>query len=478
MNKITQKEFNRRMQEWRNIKVLHEKAIKMNKKLKEENKRQRKEILELKEIIIKQAQEIETLKVLIAELQEIVFGKKKKGNNDDDKFGRSRTNKRKKTSRSKESYARKLPDKKDITETRKHSIEQCPDCNEELKKKKIIVFYEEDIPLPTEENKLKEAVEHRVEKGWCNKCKKWHPAIPLPSKKVIIGKKVKLYICYLSILMRLSFEQIQNILFDTYSFTISDGEIGNILDEMSQKWRAKFERIKERLRTGKGVHLDETSWGERWLWVMADIETEEVLYLAAISRGKGNAEKLLGKYFNAVRVTDAYGAYKALVGLWQLCWAHPFRYLRTLKNAKTLKKSVKKHCVKAYEEFSGIYEDLRKYLSEEFDKKRRKLQKQELIERLNKFCTPHKRDPKKLAKIKELCLKRMNEYLTCMDFAGVPCDNNKAERKLRHFVIKRKISFGNKTEKGAKAFEINASVLMTYWKKYKDNFFGQLAQLT
>jgi len=60
---------------------------------------------------------------------------------------------------------------------------------------------------------------------------------------------------------------------------------------------------------------------------------------------------------------------------------------------------------------------------------------------------------------------------------GVPSDNNKAERMLRHFVIKRKISFGTKTEKSSKAFNINASVLMTYWQRFRENFFVEIGKV-
>jgi hypothetical protein len=480
MEQLTQEEIKRRMQEWRNLKVSNKKLAKVNKKLKAENKKLKEEVKILQEKLSKQELEIETLKILVAELQEIIFGKKKKKDeesDDDDEKDDNQTS-TEKTPRSKESYRREIPNKEDVTETQEHAIDECPDCKGELKKKKIVIFYEEDIPLPTEDNKLKIVIEHKVEKGWCIKCKKWHSAIPIPPKKVVIGDSVKIYICYLSILMRLSFAQIQNILRDTFHFKISDGEIGNILQEMSVKWRAEFERIKERLRNGKGVHLDETSWGARWLWVMAGIDTEDVLYLAAISRGKGNAEELLGDFFHAVRVSDAYGAYKLLTGICQLCWAHPFRYLRTLKNTKTLKKTIKRHCIKAFEEFSAIYEYLRNCLKEDFEKEKRESQKQELIDRLNVFCKPHKNDPKKLKNVKQLCSDRMSEYLTCMDFEGIPCDNNKAERKLRHFVIKRKISFGNKSKKGAEAFEIAASVLMTYWKKFEENFFAKISQIS
>jgi transposase len=64
-----------------------------------------------------------------------------------------------------------------------------------------------------------------------------------------------------------------------------------------------------------------------------------------------------------------------------------------------------------------------------------------------------------------------------MDYEEVPCDNNKAERKLRHFVIKRKISFGTKTEHTSDNFSILSSVLMTHWKRPYDNFFQKLGEV-
>jgi hypothetical protein len=477
MAELSKTEIRKRMQEWRNLKKLHtaarkkiEKQEKRIKVLEEENKKI--------PILIKQ---IETLTVLVEELQEMVFGKKKKKDKekkDDNDINDGGISRRSKKKRTKKSYSRKIPEEYEITKTKKYRIKKCPDCGDKLKKMTTVKFYEEDIILPNETQKLKEVIRYQVEKGWCSKCRKWHSAIKIPPKKVIIGKNVKLYICYLNILMRLSFEQTQNILRDTFHFKISDGEIGNILDGMSQKWKTEYERIKERLRKGKGVHLDETTWGKMWLWGMTSVNTEDILYLVSKTRGKGNAEELLGNTFKTVRVSDAYAAYKNLKGICQLCWAHPFRYLRTLKNTKTLKKYIKNHCKRAYETFSEIYKELQTYLDEAFDEARRKQQKEKLKEKLDNFCKTNKKDPKKLADIKKLLMERMEEYLTCMDYEGIPCDNNKAERILRHFVIKRKISFGNKSEKGAKAFEINASVLMTYWKKFQNNFFTQIAQLT
>jgi len=488
--KLSNQEIKKRLQELANLKVLHKKSVEQNIKLRAEVKVLKRDVKLKDKRIAELEKKLESALVSISELQQIVFGKKNKKDNDKDDNNNwslilwAKKSKERKL-RSRDSYNRDIPDCKDITDTRYHKLNNkpwtnycfCPDCNIKLRNRKIVIFYEEDIPLSSEDHKLKTVTEHQVEKWYCPKCKKWISAFPIPPKKVIIWDKVKLYICYLSILMRLSISQIQYLLKDTFYFKVSDWEIRNILEEVSDKFSLEHERIKDRLRKWKWVHLDETSWWPMWLWVMASIDTEDVLYLATKTRGKWNAETLLWDFFEAIRVSDAYWAYKNLIWICQLCWAHPFRYIRTLAQTKTLKINTKKHCIKSLEEFSKIYKKLNLCLKEDFNEEQRQVQKLELINLLKDFCKPHKKDPKKLEDIKKLLIDRMDEYLTCMNYAWVPSDNNKAERKLRHFVIKRKISFWNTSTDWADAFSINASVLMTYWKKYPENLFSKLMEL-
>lgn len=99
------------------------------------------------------------------------------------------------------------------------------------------------------------------------------------------------------------------------------------------------------------------------------------------------------------------------------------------------------------------------------------------MKQIRVWSKPNDSDPKKLKNIKLQFINYEEEWFTCLDYDGVPCDNNKAERMLRHFVIKRKISFGTKTKKTSENFSVLASVFMTYWKKYEKNFFSQIAQL-
>lgn len=481
MEKLTQKEIQKRMQEWRNTKVLHKKAVEQNKKLKRKLGIAEEEIRELRDIVFKQAEIIESQQLQIEELQQVAFGhkkKKKKDDDEDDDFTQKKEKKKLKK-RDKKSYKRPVPDENEVTSEKHHDVgTSCPDCGTSLEDKEAEVFYEEDIPLPDKETKLKQVIKHYAEKGYCPKCRKWHRAMKHPGCTVFIGNRVKLYIAYLSVLMRLSFSRIQSILWDTYGFRISDGEIANILHSTANRLRPEFERTKKRLQKEKGVHLDETSWGDFYLWVMASAETDDVLYLAGRTRGKGNADELIGSDAEFVRITDAYPAYKNQPGLHQLCWAHPHTKLRNLAKSRSMDKEKRKHCIKTYEDFERIYEKIRAYINEPFNPKARKKQKEELMAEIKEWRKPDEKDPQKLKNIKlQFCNEELCKWLTCMDYEGIPCDNNKAERMLRHFVIKRKISFGNKSKKGHETFEVLASVLMTYWKKYKDCFLPELNNL-
>ena len=57
--------------------------------------------------------------------------------------------------------------------------------------------------------------------------------------------------------------------------------------------------------------------------------------------------------------------------------------------------------------------------------------------------------------------KQRDHLFTFLERADVPATNNLAERQLRPAVIARKISCGNKTLKGAQAWQALASVAAT-----------------
>lgn len=59
-------------------------------------------------------------------------------------------------------------------------------------------------------------------------------------------------------------------------------------------------------------------------------------------------------------------------------------------------------------------------------------------------------------------IKHLPELFTFIRFEGVESHNNRAERALRHSVVKRKISGGTRSKRGSRTREILATLFGTW----------------
>ena len=421
-----------------------------------------KEVSELKATVATQQKTIDDLKLQMEELKKIVFSRRSPRDRYPDSD--SQNPPKEKIPRTSDSYHRPIPSEDEVTQIVPHTQDQC-DCGSTFTKTQEIVFFEEDIPIPTQKIVRK----HVVEKSWCPGCKKWKTAIALPSTKVILGPNIQKYICYLSILCRLSFTQIQNLLYDTYCIEVSQGEITKILTREAQKLLPHYEQLKETIRSEPVIHLDETSWrifidpDASFSWVMSGGQSQESVFLIGENRGHGNADHLIGNH-NGFVVTDDYAAYKKLKNH-QLCWAHLIRKFRDLANSKELPEVQHLHCRQEYQTLCTIYADVKNNCIVEnyttFSK------------RLTHFSNINSLDSKKAVRLKTTLLKNIPNYLTCLQDPRIPMTNNQAERSLRHLVLKRKVSFGSLTKKTADNLAILLSVLMSLKQRHQGNFFGE-----
>lgn len=468
------------MRDWRNLKKLHHAARERVAIQDVLIKEQAEQIRLLKHENTLQRKMIETLTLRVEELERMIFGRSKKKDRDpDDGTSSGSTPSQPRTQRDASSYHRAIPSPEDITTEETHTIDVCPDCHAPLTKTKTVVFYEEDIMLPQKPSAFKTVIRHSVEKGYCGVCTKWRPALPLPPTIVVIGSRVRAFVSYASVILRLSYDQIQHILSDLYAFELSQGEITNILDMEARKLTPAHEQLKTTIRDQPRVHYDETGWKVQredqgnHAWVMTGTQTPDAVFLMGRSRGKGNAEELMGEDTQHIGISDDYGAYRNLFEKHQLCWAHPLRKLRDLTQSDTLDHKVREQCKETYAQFSSLYGDLRTILATPFNLAERMKEKDELVTRFQTIAIPHAGDPQKLKTIKESLRKNIDAYFTCLTHEGIPADNNKAERALRHLVLKRKISFGSRTQKGADTLSVLASVLLSLWWRRPHNFFGE-----
>lgn len=457
--KLSEQEIEKCLIRLQNLERLHLEQKQRNEKLVIENRK----IAVLERTVLEQQKIIEDLKLQIEEFRVIIFGKKKKTEEiEDDDL----TPPKEKISRNSDSYKRPIPDEKEVTEIKNYSLDQCS-CGGKIIKKKTLIFYEEDIPIPAKKIVRK----HIVEKSYCLDCKNWQTSIPLPTSKVILGLNIKKYTCYLSVVCRLSFSQIQNILKDTYQINISQGEIAKILNKEALKLKPFYEQLKVKIREEPVIHLDETSWkifkGDGFTpysWVMSGGESKENVFLVGESRGRGNMENLVGKDFNGFVVSDDYGAYRKLEKH-QLCWAHLIRKFRDLAKSNELDEKIRLHCKNEYQKLYLIFEDLK------LNQNNKNIIK--FSEKLKKLSEINSDDPQKLIRVKTTLAKNISKYLTCLSDSRIPLTNNQAERSLRHLVLKRKISFGSLNKRTADNLAVLLSVLMSMKQRFQSNFFSE-----
>lgn len=470
--------------------ILLERANQVGKK---ENRLLKQEQLLLLEKQQRQEKQIESLSLIVEELRSMVFGKKKIKDDSEDSQGGSenasqpdstQNTKRKSADRAKDSYRRVAPAEEDITDIIDHPLTHCSDCGTVLIKVKQIIRYREDIADLVHLAKLLKKIEkHIIDSGYCPKCKKRKSAKAISPQVSVLGENVKQFVCYLSIVMRLSFEQIKSFLSDTANLHISDGEITACLDEQAGKLTPEKERLFAKIRGTPGRHYDETGWKVQkedqgnYCWITRPTIGQESIFLMGRSRGKGNAEELQGGVDNQVGISDDYAAYDNLFVKHQLCMGHPQRKLRDLHESKTLFPKSIAACTASYQAFSHLYEDLEKTLATDYQKDIWLQKREEYTKRLKGIAILSENDPQKLKTIKQSLAQNAENYFTCLLQPGIPADNNKAERGLRHIVLKRKISYGSKSQKGADTMGVLCSTLLSCWWNKPKNFFVAYNQM-
>lgn len=451
-----------RLIELRNLKVLYGKARERIALLEVETKWQKERIKELEAKDKDKGEKIEAMAFQLEQIQNRVFGKKP--------TALRMARKRERKARGIFSYRRPLPAR--TTLTRRHPVRACVHCARVLTNKTVKTFYEEDIPLPIQTTVTK----HEVETGYCPSCKRVSSGYAIPSKQSVLGEQVRKYVCLLSIGSRLSHSQIKEHLKDVFTLSVSLGEIGNILKEEADTLRPAYERLKRTVTRQMAVHYDETSWKVvkeehgKFAWVAVGTETNDAVFSLGKSRGKGNIGELGAA---PVGISDDYGAYKNAFSAHQLCWAHPQRKLRDAAESTELPEEKRKQCADAYRSFSSLYRRIRTSLGTAVSACRGQRWRNEFA----LLSSPHARDPSPLLRIKESLWKNREKYFTFLNHPNIPIDNNKAERCLRHLVLKRKISFGSKTQRGAETTSILASVILSLKWNDPENWFTKYLKL-
>jgi hypothetical protein len=90
------------------------------------------------------------------------------------------------------------------------------------------------------------------------------------------------------------------------------------------------------------------------------------------------------------------------------------RKFRELAELDSLDTKKHKHCIAVYTRFCRIYKRLETTLETSFNKKKRKIVREELMVDFLEIMQPHKNDPRFLATYKSTAIKRINKYFLCL----------------------------------------------------------------
>ncbi|MEG4846559.1 transposase, partial [Microcoleus sp. F10-C6] len=169
----------------------------------------------------------------------------------------------------------------------------------------------------------------------------------------------------------------------------------------------------------------------------------QLLSKLSIDTDKGLGESI------KILVSDDAGQFSQLTKHRALCWIHEGRHYHKLTPfLKSHQLAVENFVTEFWEYYERLKLDQlhpttteKSNLSQEFDRLfSQKQSYQALTDRI------------------ALTKQKKQQLLLALDFPDVPLDNNEAERALREYVIKRKISNGTRTAEGTCAWEVFLSL--------------------
>ena len=261
---------------------------------------------------------------------------------------------------------------------------------------------------------------------------------------------------------RIPSNKVTSILSSVFGVKISDGEIYNILRQLSEAFGDYYSEIEKRIKEALIKNIDETSWrinGKNyWLWIF--INKEIALYVVRKKRSSKVPIEILGNQEGKIIIEDRFSAYNKFAKVsgceQQICWAH------LLRNSKDL--------AEHYIEAKYIHRRM-KYI---YEKAKEGERKEKLLHWMDLIASRDYRSTEVFKFVKSVCRNHRENLFRFVDNPEIDSTNNRAERGLRHAVVIRKISNGSRSEDGAEITARLLSILQTMKLQEVNPFNGAM----
>ena len=290
---------------------------------------------------------------------------------------------------------------------------------------------------------------HRVA---CPNCRKTTRAeLPVAVRTSLFGPRLAGLVAYLTVGLRMPRRGVEQLLATALGIEISLGSTQKLVEESSEALAETCQELERQLPRESVLNSDETGWrsmGERrWLWAL--VASSFVFFTVATTRSSAVLIHLLGTVFAGVLCSDRFGAYlKYHKGHAQFCWAHLKRDLLGIQEFGR-STDAERFCRDALAQTAQLFRLWHRFRGDELDRAELIRKSIPLQKRFFKLCGQHLDSEDKEVRVLATALfQHCDRLFAFLVYPGVEPTNNSAERALRHAVIWRKISFGNKSAKG------------------------------
>jgi len=298
--------------------------------------------------------------------------------------------------------------------------------------------------------------------------KHYYAELPKDVQNTQFGSDLKALVATFYYVGRVTENKIHSILTD-FNIFISEGQISNILTkEKSEVFSAERAEI---FQTGMRYanYFQSDSTGARHRGKNGDmhyIGNEEFsTYYIEENRKRGTIRKRLelldGVLIPTPMVTDSANQYDGIACHHGHCWLHEIRHYTKMKPYLDYHRSILEEFITNLWEF---YDLLKKYKSLPNIDLRREIEQK--FESLFTTTTEYFELDKRIA----LTFDDRDKLLMVLDFPEIPLHNNGSEIAVREGVLKRKISYGTRSELGKAAWGNMLSILDTC-RKQKVRFY-------
>lgn len=403
-------------------------------------------ILELKEENTNLRKQLEESKRQVDDLRRSLYGKKKKS-----------------ASVPKESKKKGAPfGHKGVTRVKPEHIDEeiklipkiCPYCgNDELSLTSITPeeHIQEDIVLP--KRKVTRYIKMVCECRRCRRLVRAKGQDEMPAS--FIGPRAKAVANYLRYNIGIPQHKIKNIFKELFDLPFVQASVAGFENQLTTKAEPIYNEMMPVLKQMRLLYIDETGWKKDglpfWLWCYCN--SLLVFYYIDKTRGSKVIKAILGDRFKGIIISDFLSAYNSIESLKQKCLVHVLRMIeRYWQNDFEIKS------------FCEDLEELTKRIIYLFKHRRAiadyLLHRAEVIAKVRRLLSrqlTHKRTDRWRNKLKN----HQDELYACLFHPKSDFNNNFAERLLRPSVIMRKVTYGNRSDRGLRNHSVIMSVLQT-----------------